>query len=792
MYEYLQINFCLFFLSMLCLVLLKSAPSRLKFYVVIVALSVWLIPWGKFQVELPVALVQPFQEIKLKRHAYTQLETPHEGHVDALFLSGTSNKIKTKGPNNENIIGRPTQTSSSHGFLYKATSEVTLFWLLLCAFGLGILFFSANIYQYIRFLKSCQKSSAPLDHLKEQFSIIPKRASVKSLTNSSSAMTSGIIRPVIWLGEEIRDNQLIQSAITHESIHIRSYDFLWNWLLVFFARLFWWNPAVLYLVKQGKALIEFSCDEKSNRIVEGGRYASSLMRFILNNHNRPINSHALGMKGEFEHLDFLRVKSLMHEKTLRKLHVASILSIGVLGLTMSLGIAYDAVIKKLTINAQQVNSQIDRFAPSGPEVYEHQRPYLEMARLIYGGELDKAASLLPSMEQRLLNPDTPFTDKAMSFRLIGMYYGDLENHRELIRLGDTLKISDPELVKEREIARILAVSFIKTQQYAKAIKTIEASEAPFGGYRGHPSGLLKAQAMHLLGDYKESNVLLDTLINHQYSLHYNTFKNSILRLYGKNALLLNETEKVSWAKQELGQNAPDSFYTVRADAQSTTYEYFLRNSVNGIRISGFDDEAFPLIPLTSHAESVAPQRVLTKAIRLSELNKIEDAIKILKKQLGVLKHRHQKKDRSKLLEHLLVHQISSGRRSDAIETAQKLIYLESASRPILARALWLISIGSPLKSKDSISYFRQYLAMFDKPSITADHEAVKRYYCTDDCEAVLKRVDAFYQEQKVVPDIRIVNRMIGLYQRTGQKAKAAEYLKLRIEAFPRARNYTME
>ena len=493
MYEYLQINVCLFFLSVLCLMLLKSAPSRLKFYVVIVALSVWLIPWGKFQVELPVALIQPFQEIKLKRHVNIQPETSRKGRVDILFLSDKSHKIKTKGLNNKNAIAPSTQIPSSQGFLYKATSESTLFWLLLCAFGLGLILFSANVFQYIRLLKSCHKSSVPLDHLKEQFSIIPKRASVKSLANSSSAMTSGIIRPVIWLGEEIEDKHFIQSAITHESIHIRSCDFLWNWSLTFLSRLFWWNPAVLYLVKRGKALIEFSCDEKSDRIVEGGHYAPSLMRFILNNHTRPISSHALGMKGEFEHLDFLRVKSLMHQKTLRKLHIASILSISVLGLIMSLGIAYDAVIKKLTINAQQVNSQIDRFAPSGPEVYEHQRPYLEMARLIYSGELDKAASLLPSMERRLLNPDTPFTDKAMSFRLIGMYYGDLENHQELIRLGDVLEIADPELIKEREIARILAVSFIKTQQYAKAIKTIEASEAPFGGYRGHPSGLLKAK-----------------------------------------------------------------------------------------------------------------------------------------------------------------------------------------------------------------------------------------------------------------------------------------------------------
>lgn len=100
-----------------------------------------------------------------------------------------------------------------------------------------------------------------------------------------SSMTIGILRPVIILTgkDKLEDYEFI---LKHELTHIRSYDILYQKLLLYFRALQWFNPFCRRFIKTFFEYIELACDEKAlhSETIDGRlRYAQLILKVAKEN-----------------------------------------------------------------------------------------------------------------------------------------------------------------------------------------------------------------------------------------------------------------------------------------------------------------------------------------------------------------------------------------------------------------------------------------------------------------------------------------------------------------------------
>ncbi len=85
--------------------------------------------------------------------------------------------------------------------------------------------------------------------------------------------------------------------------------------------------------------------------------------------------------------------------------------------------------------------------------------------------------------------------------------------------------------------------------------------------------------------------------------------------------------------------------------------------------------------------------------------------------------------------------------------------------------------------------------MLGKPTLASDHELLNRYFWLEDHEKAqpsLQRVAAFYEELNVTPDIRVLNRLIRFYERSGDEEKTYHYRQVFKQEYSRAIDFMME
>ena len=114
MYEYLQINIVLSLFAFGVLFLLRTAPSRNKFYVAVVTILISFFPWGSLDVELPVSFAKPFEQFRVRntldvnsfvdnnalieQNFYARKTITQEGQViENQFFSNASSVWTSKG-----------------------------------------------------------------------------------------------------------------------------------------------------------------------------------------------------------------------------------------------------------------------------------------------------------------------------------------------------------------------------------------------------------------------------------------------------------------------------------------------------------------------------------------------------------------------------------------------------------------------------------------------------------------------------------------------------------------------
>ena len=104
---------------------------------------------------------------------------------------------------------------------------------------------------------------------------------IRVVPDSSIVVAAGLLRPTIFIGDRIVDEDALRAALTHEACHARRRDPLWLMLVTLTARLYCFNPIVLALKRQAILAIEAGCDEACARRLGRPQYRRTLARLIL-------------------------------------------------------------------------------------------------------------------------------------------------------------------------------------------------------------------------------------------------------------------------------------------------------------------------------------------------------------------------------------------------------------------------------------------------------------------------------------------------------------------------------
>lgn len=108
-----------------------------------------------------------------------------------------------------------------------------------------------------------------------------RRTKIHRLPGSSRVFATGYFRPEIWIGDGVRSDAQIETALNHELAHIAANDQLTLLLLVAVERLLWWNPLVWILGRQARHHMEFSCDLRCKSLLGAATYRQALAELFL-------------------------------------------------------------------------------------------------------------------------------------------------------------------------------------------------------------------------------------------------------------------------------------------------------------------------------------------------------------------------------------------------------------------------------------------------------------------------------------------------------------------------------
>lgn len=108
-----------------------------------------------------------------------------------------------------------------------------------------------------------------------------RRVCIRRLPESSAVFSTGVFRSEVWIGEKIRDDALLETAINHELCHIASKDQLILFVVVVVERALWWNPLIWVLGQQARRHMEYACDCRCQSLLGDSKYRKSLAELFL-------------------------------------------------------------------------------------------------------------------------------------------------------------------------------------------------------------------------------------------------------------------------------------------------------------------------------------------------------------------------------------------------------------------------------------------------------------------------------------------------------------------------------
>jgi hypothetical protein len=239
------------------LVLARDAPPRLGLAIAMLGLFAWVAPWPL--VSLPsepgAALSGDWLDERAAPIAYLKQDV--RSVLEA--ASGT--------------LSEPSGRSLHAGWL-------------LVLFAPGLVWFARDCAAYQRRVRDWRRASRDGTAL---CGLLPAELAdraprIRIVPDSTVAATTGLVAPIVWIGDRFGGEDALRAALIHECCHARARDPLWLAIIVMIGRLYWWNPIVTVLGRRACLLLEAACDRASARLLGRTRYRKTLAELLLSAH----------------------------------------------------------------------------------------------------------------------------------------------------------------------------------------------------------------------------------------------------------------------------------------------------------------------------------------------------------------------------------------------------------------------------------------------------------------------------------------------------------------------------
>jgi len=304
MYQYFAFNLIYSLIVFMYLYSLKTAPFRVRFRFVLLAMISWLLPYDLIN----GYLIQD------------------NARVFSSTLSTFNSSIK------QVIVSQ----------IDKET-YLTLF----------NIFIIVTFVGFIWFIKDLTLLKIKLVKFSKEMSLYKRINGHEIYTiNSDEIFTTGLIKPRIYIGEKYLNALSTDSIIKHELQHIKSNDQLWLFIITLVQRLLWWNPIVYLLAYKGRELIELSCDEACKEQSTGNQYQRDLAQILIeiNRESNPLSSHFFGKAQQ----NIFRIKQLSKEFKMNKKHKTLILSTALIPFVLML------FVSTTSLSSEEKNIRIEK------------------------------------------------------------------------------------------------------------------------------------------------------------------------------------------------------------------------------------------------------------------------------------------------------------------------------------------------------------------------------------------------------------------------------------------------
>ena len=189
------------------------------------------------------------------------------------------------------------------------------------------------------------------EHAEPAFATELGKTQIYRLPNSSSFYSSGVLRPKVWIGDQIHSQAQLRAGLNHELSHIAANDQLTLLFVVTIERLLWWNPLTWMLGRQVRRQMEYACDLQCQSLLGVTQYRHTLAELLLVQHtkHRPLEVR-LGNESDI----ITRMEKIGMTHSLKFKHVASLVVGSVLVTTACSTLAEPAVENSTLIECHEL------------------------------------------------------------------------------------------------------------------------------------------------------------------------------------------------------------------------------------------------------------------------------------------------------------------------------------------------------------------------------------------------------------------------------------------------------